>query len=167
MYSFSVFEKAGKKPSYVNAIKMVDNYLPGFEIQHQIETAGEKKIDEHIDEVVRDIKERNCNVHTVGIGGKIGMALIHGTMGKAILKGTAAQDYIVNDSCVKCGICAKVCPANNITVNDKVVFSNHCEVCYACIHNCPKNAIHLKNEKSAVRFRNENVTMQEIMSANG
>lgn len=59
-----------------------------------------------------------------------------------------------------------VCPADNITVTDRVTFSDHCEVCYACLHNCPRNAIHMKVEKSAVRFRNEHVSLQDIIQAN-
>lgn len=83
-----------------------------------------------------------------------------------ILRKDAAQDYIVNDNCIKCGVCAKVCPANNIAVTDKVAFFDHCEVCYACLHNCPQNAIHMKMEKSVVRFRNEHVSLQDIIQAN-
>jgi ferredoxin len=67
---------------------------------------------------------------------------------------------------VRCGICARICPADNITVTDTVTFSNRCEVCYACVHNCPQNAIHLKNERSAVRFRNEHISLQELPAAN-
>ncbi len=37
---------------------------------------------------------------------------------------------------------------------------------YACIQNCPQHAIHLPNEQSGVRFRNENVNLQEIIEAN-
>lgn len=162
----AAMEKSGKKLDYVNSIKMVDNYLPGFEIKQQVETAGEKKIEEHIDQVCKDIQSRKRNAKKPGIGGKIGMVLIRNTMGRSIFNRTAAQEYIVNDDCVKCGICAKVCPANNITVEDKPKFADRCEVCYACVHNCPKNAIHLKNEKSGVRFRNENVSVKEIIEAN-
>lgn len=163
--AIAVLEKAGKKLDYVNAIKMVDNYLPGFEMKNQIETAGEKKIEEHIDQVCSEIQSRKKNVGKIGVGDKIMMAAIRGTMGKMIFKRTAAQSYIVNDDCIKCGICAKVCPANNIRIEDKPVFADRCEVCYACAHNCPKNAIHLKNERSAVRFRNENVSVKEIIAA--
>ena len=159
-------EQAGLRVSYVNSIKMVDNYLPGFEMKNQMETAGEKHIDEHIVSVCRDIAERTVNAAAAGIVQKIGMALIRGTMGKVVLKDSAAKSYIVNESCIRCGICAKVCPANNITVTDRVEFSDHCEDCYACLHNCPKNAIHLKNERSTVRFRNEHVTVKEIIAAN-
>lgn len=94
------------------------------------------------------------------------MALVRNTMGRVVLKVTAAQHYIVTDACIRCGICAKVCLANNITVTDQVRFSDHCEDCYACLHACPKNALHMKNERSAVRFRNEHVTLKEIIAAN-
>ena len=158
--------KAGIKTSYVASLKMVDNYLPGFEMQNQMDTAPEKKIEEHLDRICQEIAARKISVPAVGIGQKIGMALIHGTMGKAVLKDTAAQGYTVNDSCIRCGICAKVCPANNITVTDRVMFSDRCEDCYACLHNCPKNAIRLGSERSAVRFRNEHIALQDIIEAN-
>ena len=57
--------------------------------------------------------------------------------------------------------------AGNIAVTDAVRFADRCEVCYTCVHNCPKNAIHLKSERSAARFRNEHVPLKEIIAANG
>lgn len=159
-------QKAGLPIRYAASIKMVDNYLPGFEMQNQMDTVGEKKIEEHLERILCDLAERKIAVPAIGPGQKIGMALIHGTMGRMVLKDTEAQGYIVNDSCVRCGICQKVCPADNITVTDKVAFGNHCEDCYACLHNCPKNAIHHKNERSAVRFRNEHIALKEILAAN-
>lgn len=160
-----IAKKAGLDLKYVNSIKMVDNYLPGFEAKNQIETAGAKKIEEHIDEVRRDIESRTKKTVPINAFTKAEMAVMH-TMEKMIVKETAAQKYIVNDKCIRCGICAKVCPADNITVTDHVEFSNHCEVCYACLHNCPQNAIHLKNEKSSARFRNEHVALKDIIAAN-
>ncbi|MBQ8094865.1 MAG: EFR1 family ferrodoxin [Clostridia bacterium] len=158
--------ESGTALQYVNSIKMVDNYLPGFEMKNQIETAPAKKIEEQIDGVSRDIAARRNNVPPVGIVQKIFMGVIHNTMAKLLLKGSAAQQYIVNTNCIRCGICAKVCPANNITVTDQVHFSDHCESCYACLHACPKNALHMKNERSTARFRNEHVTLKEIITAN-
>lgn len=158
--------KVGLKLNYSAAIRMVDNYLPGFEMQNQIETAGEKKIEAQIEQVCREIARRSENTVKLTVARRAEMALVHNTMGRAILKESAARSYVVSDDCIRCGICAKVCPANNITVTDRVRFSDHCEVCYACVHNCPKNAIHLKNERSAARFRNEHVELKDIVSAN-
>ena len=158
--------KAGRKLDYAAAVKMVDNYLPGFEAKHQMETAGGKNIEGQIDQICRDLASRKNNVSGLSVFQKLAMTAVHGTMGRALLNGNAARSYRVNDACVRCGICAKVCPADNIRVTDRVEFSDHCEVCYACIHNCPQNAIHLKSEKSTVRFRNEHVTLQDILASN-
>ena len=76
------------------------------------------------------------------------------------------QMLFYKDKCIRCGICAKVCPANNIKVTDHVEFSDHCEVCYACLHNCPQSAIHLKKEASDVHFRNEYISLKDIIEAN-
>ena len=73
--------------------------------------------------------------------------------------------YIVTDACIQCG-CAKVCPSDNISVTDRVTFGDRCEGCYGCVHNCPQNALHLKKEKSSVRFRNGEVSLNELIQAN-
>jgi len=44
-------------------------------------------------------------------------------------------------------------------------------VCYFtasgnCLYNCPQKAIHLKKEASEARFRNENVSLADIIAAN-
>ncbi len=162
----SVSQKVGLRLDYCESVVMVDNFLPGFEMKDQIDRSGEKKIEEQIDKICNAINKRETNQVDLSFKKKAEMAVVHNTMAKMILTGKSALSYIVNDDCIRCGICAKVCPANNITVSDHVEFSDHCEVCYACLHNCPKNAIHMKSEKSAVRFRNDNVSLEDIIAAN-
>ena len=162
-----VCEKAGLNLSYINAVQMVDNYLPGFEMQNQIDTLPQKDVEGHLEKVLNDIALRRTINLKQTAAGKAQMAMYKKMLADRILKKNTAQGYTVNDSCICCGICAKVCPANNITVTDKVRFADKCEVCYACLHNCPKNAIHMKEEKSTVRFRNEHITLKDIIEANG
>lgn len=156
----------GLKLSYINAIQMVDNYLPGFEMQNQIDTLLKKNVEGQIKKLLADIESRADTPVKINAAVKAQMAMYQKMLAKRILRKDTAQEYIVTDDCVRCGICAKVCPANNITVSDKVRFADRCEVCYACLHNCPQNAIHMKNEKSAVRFRNEHISLKEIIEAN-
>lgn len=156
----------GLKLSYINAIQMVDNYLPGFEMQNQIDTLPKKNVEGQIKKLLADIESRAETPVKINAVVKAQMAMYQKMLAKRILRKDTAQEYIVTDDCVRCGICAKVCPANNITVSDKVRFADRCEVCYACLHNCPQNAIHMKNEKSAVRFRNEHISLKDIIEAN-
>ena len=154
------------KLSYINAIQMVDNYLPGFEMQNQIDTLPKKNVEGQLKKLLADIESRADTPVKINAAVKAQMAMYQKMLAKRILRKDTAQEYIVTDDCIRCGICAKVCPANNITVSDKVRFADRCEVCYACLHNCPQNAIHMKNEKSAVRFRNEHISLKDIIEAN-
>lgn len=44
--------------------------------------------------------------------------------------------------CTSCGLCASLCPVQNITLKKgKVVFLHHCETCMNCAFRCPQNAI--------------------------
>jgi len=151
--------------NYADSIKMVDNYLPKFEMKNQIETLGKKKTNEKLSVIVNNINNRKNYGHYSGIGERFLTKIIK-LMLSDILDGKSAQKYIINSNCNRCGICIKLCPTGNIGIDDKVIFNNICEVCYACIQNCPQNAMHLKNERSSARFRNENITLNEIIQAN-
>lgn len=91
----------------------------------------------------------------------------HETHAAKILRRDAAREYTVSDDCILCGTCARVCPANNIVVGDTVEFSDHCEVCYACLHNCPQGAIQLPVEANTIHFRNEHVSVADIVRTSG
>jgi len=51
----------------------------------------------------------------------------------------------VNKACVKCGLCIKNCPAQNIyEKNGKIKFKLNCNCCMRCIYSCTKNAINFR-----------------------
>ncbi|MDR2834984.1 MAG: EFR1 family ferrodoxin [Bacteroidales bacterium] len=165
----SEFEKLANKSNiklnYTNGILMVDNYLPVFKVEDQLAKAPGRKIDEHIKIIVEDIKNKRENhVEKISMGMKIFSAIIH-KYNKS-LKPTIDQKFSIDDNCSNCETCAKVCPMNNIIVLQNVEYQHNCSFCLACIHNCPEKAIHIKGEKSASRFRNEHITLKEIITAN-
>ncbi|MDR1148481.1 MAG: EFR1 family ferrodoxin [Spirochaetaceae bacterium] len=166
MYNLSKdFIKKGWRLNYADAILMVDNYLPIFEMSNQLNTVENKHIDKHLKEIVDNIKNKKNSIPAITIMERIFTALVHSLLSKP-LDGKSAQKYIINENCNKCGTCSKVCPTGNIEIEDKIIFGNVCESCYGCVHLCPQNAIHLRNEKSNIRFRNENITLQEIIQSN-
>lgn len=74
------------------------------------------------------------------------------------------KQLTVDGSCVGCGTCQRVCPMRNISVTDgRPVFGENCVSCGACLQNCPKTAVHHKAEKSAARYRNPHIAVEELM----
>ena len=47
------------------------------------------------------------------------------------------------DVCTRCGLCARECPANNITLDGGSLprWHGNCTMCLSCIHRCPVRAI--------------------------
>jgi ferredoxin len=77
---------------------------------------------------------------------------------------TDDKKFSVNDNCTSCGICAAVCPADNIKmIEGKPVWKHHCELCCGCIHNCPVQAIQAGSAtEKRLRYRNPSVTIAEL-----
>lgn len=164
-YAQLAADKQGYKFDYTKGILMEDNFLDNFEQQKQINGLPKKKINENLDVIKADIRDRKHELAHIGVGSKIVTKMCE-PLFKGIVSGSTSDKFILNDNCVGCSICCKVCPAGNITIDKTPRFLHQCQGCYACLHACPKNALHLKKEKSNVRFRNEAVTLEEIISSN-
>lgn len=158
-------EKHNYKIDYVDSLLMVDNYLPGFEINSQIAKLPQKNTEENLNRIITNITARKRKEATATLSVKAMTAIIQFN-GNIFISGKQGKKYIVDDKCTKCGTCAKVCPSGNISVTDKVCFSDKCEGCLSCIHLCPQNALHLKSEKSSVRWKHPDVSLAEIIKAN-
>lgn len=158
--------EAGLDLKYATCVQMVDNYLPGFEMGQQIESLERKDVEGQLDRVCADIAMRVERRVEVGPDTLAKMEMWAKRLAVPILRKGTAKDYIVTDACTRCGICARVCPAENITVAGSVEFGDRCEVCYACLHACPQGALHILGEQSAARFRNEHIPLKRIVEAN-
>lgn len=162
-----ICDEKGMDLSYINSVQMVDNYLPGFEMRKQIDTLPKKDVEGQIAQLLNDIANRKTTDVRITPAVKAKMAMFEKMLAKRILRKDTATKYLINDECIHCGICAKVCPSNNITVTeDGVSFFDRCEVCYACLHNCPHNALHMREERSEVRYRNDQISLKDIIESN-
>ncbi len=171
-----ISNKYNHKFNYINTIKMVDSWLPGFKMDTQVKNISKKNIEEKLSIIKTDINNNvNYQIHT---------SIIDNTITKLQMKfkdrnskngslhgnsiGLGIKKYLTIESgCIRCSTCVKVCPVNNIElINDKIKLKEHCLSCFACTQNCPVNVMRLSKERDKSRYRNKHVSLNEIIKSN-
>lgn len=151
---------------YINIILMVDNFLPGFDMEEQ--RLLDKKVEEQIAHIKSDLAERK---HFIASVAEQDRASHREFLDRLAHAPNMFHDlYEITDDCIGCGICTKVCPKKCFHLEGQKSIWNKtgCISCMACIHACPMLAIQLKipEKNPRARYRNENVSLCEIVDAN-
>lgn len=151
---------------YIHTIKMVDNYLPSFDMDEQ------KRMDKEIPLQLENIKlELSKRTHDIPKFDEDDLKLYE-TVQKRFEEHPElnnGENIFVTSKCEGCKMCAKVCPIGNITFenNHAKRIHNSCDFCLACVQNCPFNALRVKGEKNPeARYRNPYVSLKDIVLSN-
>ena len=163
------FVKIAKKNNldvkYIKSLLTVDTALPLFDIEKQVSKLDKKKTEENLQQIVEDIHNRKTELN-IGNSIKATFSDMSYKMQVSMEKNKYKQ-FKVEDHCIGCKTCSKVCPVNNITMeNNRPKYDTHCIGCFSCTNNCPVNAIRVKHERSKARYRNKNVSVKEIIDSN-
>ena len=73
-----------------------------------------------------------------------------------------------DESCTGCGLCAKLCPMDNISIQEgKAVLGDNCITCLTCFHWCPVEAVYMSLDENISRrfkYRHPDATWEDIAS---
>ena len=75
------------------------------------------------------------------------------------------KNFNVNEKCISCNMCKKVCPVDNILMEDnRPKWLGKCTDCMACINICPKEAINIgKSTIKKNRYLNPYIKKEELI----
>ncbi|MDF2547678.1 MAG: hypothetical protein K0R93_2576 [Anaerosolibacter sp.] len=147
-------------------VEMPTNYIIwGGAISEERQKAMFENWNNSIDQIVDTIK--NQKEHGI----ESGSALANFFLSKALYRVSMPQfpkmdkSFWADSKCDHCGICSRVCPANNIVIKEgKPAWNQKCEQCLACIQWCPKQAIQYgKKTQERERYTNPFVSLKELI----
>ena len=159
-------EEWGLHVDYIAPILTVDNFLPVFDINEEL--AIVKQEDRQLEAALQDVQNRKKYIPEATEEGRE----LHRRVAKMqkIAGILPVNQLKVGKGCNGCGICQKVCPTQNITMTDgKAVHGKDCEFCLACANLCPQKAVRprMSDKNPNARYRNPNITLEEIIQSNG
>ena len=151
----SLLQKKNLKLAYGRGILMPANYIVNYD-----PAVSEK-----------------CEARMKKISGKLKVISAEITSGKRCVKKikfsarnlyknieSLDKGFYTEDSCVKCGQCVRICPVQNIKLDNRPEWLHHCEHCVACISNCPARAIQYGDRtKKRRRYRNPEIKVSELI----
>lgn len=160
--------ETGIRVDYIAAIRMVDNYLPMFDMAAEI--AMDKHVEEQLAAAVQAVSERAHGIPEATEEGR----QLHAQVAAGNKEQPAFNDgsqITVLSSCVGYGICQSVCPVDNFYLEGGKAKRKQstCEFCLACVQNCPQKAIGLSmaDKNPNARYRNPHISLQKIIDVNG
>ena len=127
------------------SVQMPNNYilLPGFDVDDKaLERSKVEASAARIKAVAEAIAaQREIIDVVVGPWRRLKSRLIYPLFRRFAMSDKAFASNA--EVCTRCGLCARVCPANNITLDGGSLprWHGNCTMCLSCIHRCPVRAI--------------------------
>lgn len=156
----------GRELSGGFSIRMPGNYIPMYDIASE-ETQRElfRKKAEKLQDIAAAVRERKTAEieSSMGFLGKFLIKKVYPKAMEEMKKGD--REFAVDPTCVSCGLCSRVCPAENIAMVDgRPKWKHNCESCFSCMHWCPQRAIQWgKKTRTRGRYHNSSVSVQEML----
>lgn len=148
--------------SVVMPTNMILIYETGEEKQRRLFDGMKVKASE----IVSAVKARECR--KVEMGSFSDRILRTGIIYRVASPFMKQMDRLfrADEKCTGCGLCSRVCSANNIEMQNGLPnWEHHCELCLACLNLCPNQAIQCgKMTQGKQRYKNPYVDVNDLMN---
>jgi ferredoxin/flavodoxin len=157
-------EGKGAKVSAAFTVVMPDNYQvmyspPSRKKQQRLFAMESIKTDQ----MAGVISRHETNVWDVK--GTLAAGVLGGILYKTFHPEKKDTHFWTDEKCNGCGICAQVCPSENIEMkNERPRWLHRCEHCLGCMHWCPRQALqYKKGTVKRERYHHPDVQVKELI----
>lgn len=124
-----------KMPDCIGDVKLLKKPL---DKNRELINRSEEKIIQAVNKIKRGKYPKEGLGFFRRVAGLFGQRLYFSDKTKNYYDGVKAD----GGKCVGCGLCASLCPMNNVSLKDgKAAFNGKCTMCYRCFSACPQKAI--------------------------
>ena len=153
----------GVKVAYCNKIRVPDSSALGFGRDPNKQLWKFEKYAPRLKQIIEDLAAERHGSH-YGACDPLGWLLNRPGIAAKTQKVTMPANN--TEKCVGCGICAKICPQDNITMVDgKANTGNQCAMCLACLHFCPHQAMELNHKptQKELQYHHPDIQLKDMM----
>ena len=157
-----LLRKQGVRLAYSHKVRVPDNSAIAFGRNPNNQIWKFERFAFRLERIIADVKVERHELHFNGwsfLGWLMGQTFLE----KGMIRTLGPK--VNTDKCIGCGICEKVCPINNIVVNEKADIGKHCTLCFGCVHFCPQQAI-TTNGREALKerqYHHPEITLKDML----
>lgn len=152
-----------KKVNSVFYLDMIGNYIKKYNIAdlEKQKSANDKAL-KKLDKIAEIVQKKENVIENPSPILKFVWRLMYNSWKKDL---KMSDSEFVSTKCNSCGLCARICPTNNISITSSGPNWHHnCESCYGCIHVCPLKGIQSgKDTINKRRYINPNISVEELL----
>lgn len=106
-----------------------------------------QKASRKIDRAVARLKAGNPHQEGLGLPSRLLGLLVQRLWFRDQVTSYHEKPDVDEAKCTGCGLCSRICPMKNITVEKKAVSHDRCTLCYRCVNQCPERALTILGKK--------------------